>query len=99
MSHESSIVRNRVIHDDVLRERVAALLAKFANYLIALGGGATEEQTAWARYTLADKGIPDQKATMMMWLICWDASVLNTATADITDATLSGIIEPHAIKY
>ena len=99
MAHESSIVRDRVIHDDILRERVAALLAKYANYIIALGASATEPQTTWARYVLADKNIPDAKATMMMWLICWNAAVKDAATADITDATLSGIIEPNAILY
>ena len=99
MSHESSVVRDRVIHDDQLRERVAALLAKYANYLIALGAGATEAQTTWARYVLSDKHIPDAKATMMMWLVCWDASVKDAVTADITDATLSGVIEPNAILY
>jgi len=74
-------------------------LAKYANYIIALGGNATEQQTAWAKYVLADKHIPDQKATMMMWLVCWNNAVKDAATADITDNTLSGIIEPHAINY
>jgi hypothetical protein len=99
MSYESITVRSRVIHDDVLRERVGSLLAKYANYLLALGEGATEPQKEWARYVLADQNRPETKATMMMWLVCWHASVKDTATADIADNTLSGIIEPHAILY
>jgi hypothetical protein len=99
MAHESLTVRDRVIHDDQLRERVAALLAKYANYIIALGQSATEAQTTWARYVLADKNIPDAKATMMMWLVCWNAAVKDTATADIADNTLSGIVEPSALLY
>ena len=98
MAHDSLTARNRVHHDDQLRERVAALLAKYANYLIALGE-ATEAQTAWAKYTLADRHIPDQKATMMLWLVVWDVGVKDIATDSITDATLSAIIEPHAINY
>jgi hypothetical protein len=99
MAYESITVRQRVIHDDVLRERVGSLLAKYANYLLALGASATEPQKEWARYVLADQNRPETKAAMMMWLVCWHANVKDAVTADIEDTTLSAIIEPHAILY
>jgi hypothetical protein len=98
-THESVNVRNRVITDDILRERVASLLAKYAAYIIALGAGATEDQQAWAKYVLADKHHPDHKAVSMMWMVCWHPQVNGHATADITDATISGIVEPLALNY
>jgi hypothetical protein len=98
-THVSVIVRQRVLTDDILRERVASLLAKYADYILALGASATEAQTTWARYVLAGKDIPDAKATSMMWLVCWNAAVRDTPTADIADQTISGIIEPAAILY
>ena len=99
MAYESITVRSRVVNDDVLRERVAALLAKYANYLLALGASATEPQKEWARYVLADQNRPETKATMMLWLVCWNVAVKDTATADLTDAALSAVIEPSAILY
>jgi len=99
MTHESLTARNRVHHDDILRERAAGLVAKFANHIVALGANATEEQKTWARYTLSDKDIPDKKATSMMWRLVWDPGVKNIATDSISDNTLSAIIEPHAINY
>jgi len=97
--HQSTAVYARVIHDDQLRERVASLLAKYADYIVAMGGDATEQQSAWAKYVLSDKGIPAQKAVSMMWRVCWNAAVRDAATETIDDNTLSAIIEPHAINY
>lgn len=95
---DSEIVRDRVYSDSLLRNRVAALLAKYADY-IAGNVGATQPEKDWATYVLADLSHPEVKANHMMWRICWHASVKDTATAAITDATLSGIIEPVALLY
>jgi hypothetical protein len=36
---------------------------------------------------------------MMLWLVVWDPGVKDIVTDSISDATLSAIIEPHAINY
>lgn len=95
---DSEIVRERVYSDSTLRIRVASLLAKYADY-ITNDAGATQEAKTWANYVLADLATPDVKAGHMMWRVCWHASVKDTATDAISDATLSGIIEPVALLY
>jgi hypothetical protein len=95
---DSEIVRERAFTDSLLKIRVASLLAKYADY-ITNDGGATQEAKTWANYVLSDLSIPEVKANHMMWRVCWHASVKDTATAAISDATLSGIVEPVALLY
>ncbi len=98
MAYDSELVYQRVVADGLLRQRVASLIAKFADYTVN-NAGATSEQKTWANYVLSDDTIPLQKAAHMMWRVCWNAGVKDTDTNAVDDATLSAIIEPVAFTY